>query len=169
MVTAGAGSVLSLWGNAGDPVVEVTHIKQPAVEVGPWQIVHDHDVGVSRLYEADTLPGLLARHATEGLTGCTDRSQVHAAPLKGARAVTVHPSEARHLAAAATLAVLARGLQQPAARATLAARYGSDLCDRIAQLAATTDPRYGHHAPPAGRNTLPPPQEATRADSARAQ
>jgi replicative DNA helicase len=66
-LTAGAGSVLSLWGNAGDPAVEVTHIKQPAAEVGPWQVIHDHEHGASRLYEAASLAALLAQHVGEGL------------------------------------------------------------------------------------------------------
>jgi hypothetical protein len=34
-ITAGAGSVVLLWGAAGDPIVEWRHLKQPAAEVGP--------------------------------------------------------------------------------------------------------------------------------------
>jgi hypothetical protein len=44
-ISAGAGSVISLWGQAGDPVVELTHLK-PAVEtVGPWQVGIDTVTG----------------------------------------------------------------------------------------------------------------------------
>lgn len=50
-LTAGAGSVVLLWGDPGDPVVELTHLKQPAAEVGPLTVHHDHDRGRS------TVPG----------------------------------------------------------------------------------------------------------------
>jgi AAA domain-containing protein len=47
-LTAGAGSVVLLWGEAGDPYVELVHLKQPASEVGPLTIHHDHDRGRRR-------------------------------------------------------------------------------------------------------------------------
>jgi len=50
-ITAGAGSVILLWGNAGDLVVELNHLKQPAAEVGPLMVGHDHARGLSYLYE----------------------------------------------------------------------------------------------------------------------
>jgi hypothetical protein len=53
-ITAGAGSVILLWGEAGDPLVELSHLKQPAAAVGPWTIEHDHTAGrssVSRGFE----------------------------------------------------------------------------------------------------------------------
>ena len=46
-IAAGAGSVILLWGQAGDPIVELVHLKQPAEEVGPLKIEHDHHAGVS--------------------------------------------------------------------------------------------------------------------------
>jgi hypothetical protein len=46
-ITAGAGSVILLWGQPGDPVVEMTHLKQPAEEVGPLELHHDHEHGVT--------------------------------------------------------------------------------------------------------------------------
>lgn len=48
-LTAGAGSVLLLWGQAGDPVVEASHLKQPAGEVGPFNLVHDHTTGTTTI------------------------------------------------------------------------------------------------------------------------
>lgn len=48
-LTAGAGSVLMLWGNAGDGIVEMIHLKQPAVAVGPLWVHHDHEAGLSQL------------------------------------------------------------------------------------------------------------------------
>lgn len=49
-IPAGAGSVILLWGSAGDLVVEFIHLKQPAAPVGPLQIEHDHAAGRSSLY-----------------------------------------------------------------------------------------------------------------------
>lgn len=46
-ITAGAGSVLLLWGEAGDPVVELIHLKQPAEPVGPLMVAHDHVAGTT--------------------------------------------------------------------------------------------------------------------------
>lgn len=48
-LTSGAGSVIGLWGNAGDPVVSWRHLKQPSVEVGPFRVVHDHQNGTSEV------------------------------------------------------------------------------------------------------------------------
>jgi replicative DNA helicase len=67
-LTAGAGSVILLWGDAGDPVVELTHLKQPAEQIGPWQVTHDHAAGTSEVtHQADLLT--LARH--QGRVGLT--------------------------------------------------------------------------------------------------
>lgn len=58
-LTAGAGSVVLIWGEAGDPVVEFLHLKQPAELVGPLTLVHDHEAGRTtlekRMDEADVL------------------------------------------------------------------------------------------------------------------
>lgn len=56
-LTAGAGSVLLLWGAAGDPIVELRHLKQPAGEIGPLKVEHDHLTGRSTVYrgQIDTL------------------------------------------------------------------------------------------------------------------
>lgn len=48
-LTAGMGSVVGLWGAAGDPVVELNHLKQPASEVGPLKVEHDHGAGRSTI------------------------------------------------------------------------------------------------------------------------
>lgn len=52
-ITAGVGSVVLLWGDAGDGVVELVHLKQPAATVGPLKVEHDHARGTSQLH-ADT-------------------------------------------------------------------------------------------------------------------
>lgn len=50
-ITAGAGSVVLLDGSAGDLVVRWRHLKQPLEPVGPFDVVHDHDAGVSRVLD----------------------------------------------------------------------------------------------------------------------
>jgi len=66
-LTAGMGSVLLLWGEPGDLVVELRHLKQPEGEIGPFNVLHDHDHGRSTVHErADLVTALaLAQH---GLT-----------------------------------------------------------------------------------------------------
>lgn len=46
-LTAGAGSVVSLWGAAGDENVKMSHLKQPAETVGPFTLKHDHEHGIT--------------------------------------------------------------------------------------------------------------------------
>jgi hypothetical protein len=50
-VTAGCGSVLLLWGEPGDPVVELTHLKAPAGEIGPLTVVYDQRHGTATVDE----------------------------------------------------------------------------------------------------------------------
>jgi AAA domain/Toprim-like len=50
-VTAGCGSVLLLWGEPGDPVVELRHLKQPAEEIGPLAVVYDQRRGTATVDE----------------------------------------------------------------------------------------------------------------------
>ncbi|WP_052668661.1 DnaB-like helicase N-terminal domain-containing protein [Nitriliruptor alkaliphilus] len=97
-LTAGAGSVLLLWGDAGDPVVELTHLKQPADQLGPWKLVHDHDAGTTTLLDApDPLRilqaatrGITARTLAQTITGTADpdRSQTERARRHLERLVT---------------------------------------------------------------------------------
>lgn len=59
-ITSGAGSVLLLAGAPGDPVVSLHHLKQPAEEVGPLKVVHDHDNGRSTVWHAADLLSVVA-------------------------------------------------------------------------------------------------------------
>jgi replicative DNA helicase len=65
-LTAGAGSVLLLWGEAGDLVVELLHLKQPAETFGPTKLLHNHGRGETVLHEHVDLEVLLD-NATHGL------------------------------------------------------------------------------------------------------
>lgn len=67
-LTAGAGSVVLLWGAAGDPVVDFRHLKQPAGEVGPWRLIHDHVTGTTSIYHAADLLQTIAAAGAAGVT-----------------------------------------------------------------------------------------------------
>jgi replicative DNA helicase len=50
-LSAGHGSVVLLWGSPGDPIVELSHLKQPMEEVGPLRVIIDHDLGTVDVHE----------------------------------------------------------------------------------------------------------------------
>jgi replicative DNA helicase len=76
-LTAGMGSVLLLWGEAGDLVIELTHLKQPAEDVGPFRILHDHRAGSSTVFHPLDLE-VLAATAPVGLTAKAAASAIFA-------------------------------------------------------------------------------------------
>ncbi|HWG85517.1 MAG TPA: hypothetical protein VNT60_08570, partial [Deinococcales bacterium] len=51
-IASGAGSVIGLVGEPGDPIVRLRHLKQPLDEVGPFDVAHDHDRGTTSLLDA---------------------------------------------------------------------------------------------------------------------
>jgi replicative DNA helicase len=67
-ITSGAGSVLLLWGEAGDPVVELLHLKIPVEPVGPLRLLHDHTTGTTTLAEPPPDPLAVLRRARDGMT-----------------------------------------------------------------------------------------------------
>lgn len=67
-LTSGCGSVLLLWGEAGDPIIELSHLKQPANEVGPLKMLHNHAAGSVDVYEAEDLVDLARTALGDGLT-----------------------------------------------------------------------------------------------------
>jgi replicative DNA helicase len=74
-ITSGAGSVISLWGEPGDPLVELTHLKQPADDVGPLDLEHDHTTGTTRRRErADVWTAL---HSPGGTTAADAATLVY--------------------------------------------------------------------------------------------
>lgn len=67
-IPAGAGSIISLWGQAGDPIVEFTHLKPVTEPVGPWRVDIDGMTGrVARSYGIDLLEQIRLR-GSEGIT-----------------------------------------------------------------------------------------------------
>ncbi|MCZ7434783.1 AAA family ATPase [Micromonospora sp. WMMC241] len=65
-LTSGAGSVVMLWGDPGDPVIELLHLKQPMNEVGPLSVRHNRETGLSEVFhDEDTDVVALARRCAE--------------------------------------------------------------------------------------------------------
>ncbi|MGY1435249.1 DnaB-like helicase N-terminal domain-containing protein [Streptomyces reniochalinae] len=65
--TSGAGSVLFIAGEAGDPAITVHQLKTVTGEIGPLPVIHNHDRGTSYV-EQSLDPVTLLRSATDGLT-----------------------------------------------------------------------------------------------------
>lgn len=57
-ITSGAGSVLLLVGDPGDPIVTVHHVKQPMADVGPLKVLHDNTDGRTSVWHAADLVGV---------------------------------------------------------------------------------------------------------------
>lgn len=92
-IPSGAGSVIILWGEAGDPVVDLLHVKQARNDVGPLSIIHDHLAGRSEVDRGDLTKdvvhmasrqpmGLTALQAAKQLYGKTERNDVERARRK---------------------------------------------------------------------------------------
>ena len=63
-LTAGCGSVIMLWGEPGDPIVELAHLKQPADEVGPLTLLHDNRAGTTTVEGATDVVDVLGASAS---------------------------------------------------------------------------------------------------------
>lgn len=59
-LTAGAGSVIVLVGEPGDPIVKAHHLKQPREPWGPQWLAHDHPAGRTTVHNRVDLLELLA-------------------------------------------------------------------------------------------------------------
>lgn len=92
-LTALAGSVISLWGEPGDPVIEFRHLKQPMAEVGPFDLLIDRFGFIKREAGTDLLEVL--RAAPLGLT-----SPAAAAVLYGSAPSRAQVEKARRKLAA---------------------------------------------------------------------
>lgn len=106
-LTAGAGSVLLLWGQAGDPIVELRHLKQPAEEFGPESLILDHERGRVEIHEPTDLvaaaalrpEGLTVEAAAQAMFGTTDpdrnqreKARRRLAKLAGEGKLAKHPA-----------------------------------------------------------------------------
>lgn len=80
-LTGGLGSVLLLRGTQGDPEVTMHHVKQPAEEVGPLQLLHHHSRGFTQLRAVETVESVLRASSVPlsaaeiaGLVGCSHKT-----------------------------------------------------------------------------------------------
>jgi len=67
-LTAGQGSVLLVWGEAGDPIVELRHLKQPADDIGPLRLMHEATTGAMSLHQPTDLLAMVNSALSGGLT-----------------------------------------------------------------------------------------------------
>ncbi len=90
-ITSGAGSAIMLSGEAGDPVVNLRHLKQPAAEVGPYSVLHDQTAGTMSIEHAADLVAIARASAPGGLTAkaaamtITDKTDVSKSEVEKAR------------------------------------------------------------------------------------
>lgn len=70
-ITAGFGSIISLQGQPGDPVVRLQHVKAPREQVGPFDVLHDHQRGRSTISDKVDLVRMAAEHAKTEMGGLT--------------------------------------------------------------------------------------------------
>jgi replicative DNA helicase len=82
-ITAGMGSVLLLWGDAGDPIVQLEHLKQPADIVGPFELLHDSHAGRTIVVDSKDVVSIVraaakpmtARQVAAAMFGVTEPSR----------------------------------------------------------------------------------------------
>lgn len=98
-ITSGAGSVVMLWGEPGDPIVDFLHLKQPMEEVGPLRIKHDRDTGMSSVWydeDADVI-ALARRCKTTGLTLSEAAECLYRSEIRDGRASNSQREKARRV------------------------------------------------------------------------
>ncbi|MGO8723776.1 MAG: AAA family ATPase [Acidimicrobiales bacterium] len=81
-LTAGAGSVVMLWGEAGDSVVDLDHLKQPDETIGPLKVLHDHANGISTVAETRDAWSIV-HDARNGVTAITVAATLFGSPTPG--------------------------------------------------------------------------------------
>lgn len=85
-ITAGAGSVMLLWGDAGSELVELTHLKQPADPIGPLMLEHDHHAGTTRITRGFDALAYLRHRGDAGATVGEAAQAEHLGPQKAGEA-----------------------------------------------------------------------------------
>jgi hypothetical protein len=90
-LTSGAGSIVLLSGDPGDPIVGMRHVKQPAEEVGPYRLLHDQTAGLLTVEHAADFVAMARACGPDGLTArtaaaaLTDKPQPGRADIEKAR------------------------------------------------------------------------------------
>lgn len=86
-LTSGTGSVVLLWGEPGDPVIDFVHLKQPMNEVGPLKVLHNRETGLSEVYhDEDTDVVALARRCSSTGVSATEAARCQFSVEKPSRA-----------------------------------------------------------------------------------
>jgi len=67
-ISAGAGSIINLTGDPGDPIIGFRHVKQALNEIGPFKLAIDHDRGTMIVDHSVNLLELAAAAGPDGLT-----------------------------------------------------------------------------------------------------
>ncbi len=67
-LTNGTGSVILLTGDPGDPVIGFRHARQPAEEVGPWQLLHDQAAGRITIHHQFDPVAMAVAAGADGIT-----------------------------------------------------------------------------------------------------
>ncbi len=75
-LTAGCGSVLCLWGDAGDPLVTLSHLKQPADVIGPLEVLHDNWTGTVSVVKSKDVVEIVRAHLGEHAPVASDVAAV---------------------------------------------------------------------------------------------
>jgi len=84
-ITAGAGSVIHLAGEPGDPVVKFRHLKQPSDEVAPFEILHDGASGSMTIHGGVDLLDLCRRQGGVTVTDAAAAIYDNAKPTSADR------------------------------------------------------------------------------------
>lgn len=143
-ITAGCGSVLLLWGEAGDPIVELSHLKQPAAEVGPIQVIHDTGTGAVGVLEGGDVLDIL-------LAGPRTASEVAVALYGALKPSNAQIEKARRKIQKLVAKGLALRLGDPSTGGAVAGRKGGGDGARYAALhrveRSSESPHASVHAP----------------------
>lgn len=75
-LTSGAGSVITLTGDPGDPIIEFRHVKQPLNEVGPWRLLNDPHAGRMTVNHQVDLVDLARYAGPDGVTAAAAASAI---------------------------------------------------------------------------------------------
>lgn len=67
-ITNGTGSIVMLSGEPGDPIVGLRHVRAPADQIGPFQLLHDPDAGTLTIFHSTDLLELVVAAGFVGLT-----------------------------------------------------------------------------------------------------
>jgi hypothetical protein len=160
-ITAGSGSVILLWGEPGDPIVELTHLKQPVDEVGPLELSHDHDHGVTTrrdrpdawtVLQAATGGGVTARDAADNIHGGKpSKSQIEKVRRRLERFVT--EEKAVRIEASEKFAEV---LYRPVVKDSRVTTRDESVTTTRDEHGSSTDPSRDRHVPVTHTENAPP-------------